>query len=179
MELGTFENQTVRVVIFLSHGAQGESLGLYGMNNEKMKSFCENAKGAPIKVDGNRLTTVYEAEKDGYLLLPLPMRKGYTFRVNGQETKPEMWAGCLVAIPVFKGENQVEAVFWPQGLRLSLLVFAAGVLVSLCWMLYHKKWEQKNGTVKGGRFWIVCVTGAFIGALIWGYLVPLAVWLLF
>ncbi|MDO5602645.1 MAG: YfhO family protein [Oscillospiraceae bacterium] len=179
-ELGTFEEETVSVTVILSHGAKGTSFGLYAMERRLLEAFCDRASGAPLTVNGNRLSAYYTAEKDGYLLLPLPWQEGYHFSVNGKDVQAAEWGGFMTAVPIEKGLNQIKGVFWPRGLWAGLALALLGAALCIARVFKEKRAGRLGAAQKEeGPVWLYLSAAGAAGAFIWAYLTPLVIWIFF
>lgn len=134
LELGTFEDETVVITAKLAKSVQCRSLGVWGLDREKLSGYLESLQGVTLTQKGNGFSGTFD-NTDGkkYCLMTLPWDDGYRVTVNGKETAPERCLGAFLMVPLEMGENRIEISLTPKGLKLGALLSAAGVLALILW----------------------------------------------
>lgn len=130
VELGRFNNETVKVTLILRKSVSAQSFGVYGMNM-RLYEIASSADGVDIKACGNTFKLSYTAETDGKLVLPLFANGDITLTVNGEKKQYETVLEDMLAVPVQKGENEISLCFLPSGFKLGAAVSACGA-AALC-----------------------------------------------
>lgn len=175
VELGTFENEIVTVEISLSKHITPAYSGVFGLDTGVLESICSTAQGAEMETDGRRVTVSCTAAEGQTLFLPLTYDSGWTATVNGTPAALSRTAGTFLSLPLQEGENQIVLTYTPPGLRLGLLLMAAGLLLALWFFRKGKAWALGNAFLKtAARFLFLT---AFLAVLILVYLLPLVVYL--
>ncbi len=77
------------------------------------------AKNLMIR-DGEISGTVEGREGD-ILFLSVPYENGWTVMRNGKEITPDIFAGCLMNIPLEEGENHIQMTYHIPGLTAGRL----------------------------------------------------------
>lgn len=88
----------------------------------------------------NYLKGSLEMQKPGTLVVPIPMEKGWTLYVNGQETAMDTFKDAFMAINLGTGSYEIELEFstpgFKEGLQISL---ACATVFVLCWYIERKR----------------------------------------
>lgn len=81
-----------------------------------------------------------EMKEPGTLVVPIPMEKGWTLYVNGQETAMDTFKDAFMAINLGTGSYEIELEFstpgFKEGLQISL---ACAAVFVLCWYIERKR----------------------------------------
>lgn len=85
------------------------------------------AKNITIR-DGEISGTVEGREGD-ILFLSIPYEKVWTVMRNGKEITPDIFAGCLMNIPLEEGENHIQMTYHIPGLTLGAFMTIAGIVI--------------------------------------------------
>lgn len=139
LELGSFENETVRVVIRLNESIACTSFGVYGLDEAKLQTLAQNARTADIGVKGNTIEADCPAKEAETLVLFFPYDEGYTATVNGQAAEINKVFGGWISLRVPKGENHVVLTFVPRGLWAGLIICGAGLLLCAGYAVLRRK----------------------------------------
>lgn len=115
-----------------------------------IESFVQDAE----QLSANRFEiTSYEkdriigncaADDDGLLFVSIPYHKGWSAVVDGQETDIIKVDICYLGIPVSKGEHTVELVFRPIFFNATLVMMAAGIMLTVVIVIVYRKSEKKS-----------------------------------
>lgn len=83
-------------------------------------------------------------EKAGRLILSIPMEKGWTMYVNGEETPIESFEGAFMAVDLEAGTYEIELEFETPGFKEGLLISAACIAVfAACRMKENPKKKKR------------------------------------
>lgn len=85
------------------------------------------AKNLMIR-DGEISGTVEGREGD-ILFLSVPYENGWTVMRNGKEITPDIFAGCLMNIPLEEGENHIQMTYHIPGLTAGAALTLIGILL--------------------------------------------------
>lgn len=77
----------------------------------------------------NYLKGSLEMQKPGALVVPIPMEKGWTLYVNGQETEIETFKDAFISVDLTAGAYEIELQFETPGFKEGLLVSIACILI--------------------------------------------------
>ena len=65
------------------------------------------------------------------LLLSVPYDRGFQVLRNGEAVTPELFAGCLMAIPLTQGSNEISLTYHIPGLAAGFAMSLGGLLLLL------------------------------------------------
>ena len=137
LKLGTFNNETVNIVISLNKKLDAASFGIFGLNKQILDSATESVKTADISYKNGKYTgTVYSDGSAGEreLLLMLPYDEGYTIKINGQKAAYKKVLDDFISVPV-EGQCSIEITYMPPlfsvGVIISVLGLAAVIIVEI------------------------------------------------
>ena len=133
--LGEFENTTVEILILFKKNISVKSLGIFGIDIDKLKECTEKTKGCDFYIDGNKMTAECNSENDEFLYMSVPYEKGLTAYVNGRKAEIFKVNDAFCAIKLKKGKNSIKLSFVPEGMNIALILSAFGILF---WILSHK-----------------------------------------
>ncbi len=129
--LGEFENTTVEILIMFKKDISVKSLGVFGIDVNKLKQCTDNVKGCDFFIDGRRLYADYYGESEDKLYISVPYDKGLTAYINGEKvnlsSSDSDEAFCTLKLK--KGNNKIELYFKPYGMNIALILSLIGVLL--------------------------------------------------
>ncbi|MBQ7916614.1 MAG: YfhO family protein [Firmicutes bacterium] len=138
LELGTFENEVVKVQVVLSEEVPTVSFGVAGLKTSVLKELVANANASEITVEGRSVKVCVEHASAGEtLLIMMPYSEGYTARVNGKATEVYPALSGFMCVKLTSGENQVELVYHNYWIVVGLVVSVAAI--GLLWLFVHRK----------------------------------------
>ena len=80
----------------------------------------------------------------GKLVTSVPFEQGFTLYVDGVETEIELFADTMIAVTLPEGEHTIKLVFYPEGLREGMVVFAASWFVFILIFFKVNKEEREK-----------------------------------
>ncbi|MHC5247187.1 YfhO family protein [Enterococcus sp. LJL90] len=100
------------------------------IDQERFVSSYEKiaGKGVDLDVDGSKVTGTVDVDSDQVLFTTIPYDKGWTAYINGEKVEIPLFKEAFLTLPLTAGENQIELVFFPQGLKLGLGLAAVSLL---------------------------------------------------
>lgn len=177
LELGTFEQETVRVDLYLLKNVSAKSFGVYGLSHEKLNQALERAQPVDVSVDGRALHASCQGQAGEYLYFSLPYDKGYRAAVNGKPAEVLRVNDSFLAVRLEQGQNQVTLSFLPNGLLPGLILTGAGVLLTLAlWLFARKKRFRPMPALEAVSYWAFLALTVLVFLAI--YVFPLAVFFL-
>lgn len=145
--LGTFENETVSVTIKSGKQINDDSICFGAVSLNKMSALTANLNTNDIQANasGNSLElTVKNGDSGKLLFIPVGYDKGWSCKINGQDTQVLEAAGSFMAIQLKDGINQIEMNFLPNGLIPGLLISGISLLGLLLICFLVKLGRKKN-----------------------------------
>jgi len=125
INLGQFKNQTVEIRIVINHDFEAEDFGLYLFDTDEFQKSLQTVNTARIEKNGNKIKIT--GNGDGYLYIPLTYSKGYHTELNGKSCDTYCCMDAFTAVKLDGGDFEFEAVFYPRGLLVSIIMMLAGV----------------------------------------------------
>lgn len=176
LELGSFENETVRVVVKLNKSLACKSFGLYGLKEAALQNIAQRARTAAIQVNGNTIEADCTAQKDEALILFFPNDKGYTATVNGEPAEINRVFGGWMSIKLPQGKAHVVLTFVPGGMWAGLIICGAGVLLCTGYAVFRRKKCSVCGTLERACFLVTLGAAGLAAAAV--YIAPVLIKLL-
>lgn len=176
LELGSFENETVRVVVKLNRSFSCKSFGVYGLEEARLQNIAQGARTAGIHVKGNTIEADCAAKKNESLVLFFPYNKGYTATVNGQPAEIDKVFGGWMAITLPQGENHIVLTFVPSGMWTGLIICGAGALLCAGYAVFRRKKRAACSMLDRVCFFVTLGAAGLAAAVV--YIAPVLIKLL-
>ena len=150
INLGTFEDEHVNIIIELLADVEVDNLTIGVMDNQLYEEFVQEEK-IDTKVDyhENQIRVQVDSEDKQILFLPVAYNEGYQATLNGKEVEVLKVFDNFIGIEVEQGENDITLTFIPPGLKISALVSLVALILTIILIktgLYQKllnvKWLQ-------------------------------------
>ena len=126
-------------------------------DNEALSKLAAIVRERPVTLEKHKetyLSGTFTAVSGQELLFTIPWDEGWTFWVDGVETKPHMVLDVFMALDVPEGSHSFEMRYVPAGLRPGLAITAAALLLTLVFLfLDGKRRNRQSGenSGSGGR----------------------------
>lgn len=85
-------------------------------------------------------------EKAGQLVITIPMEKGWSLKVNGEETEIDTFKDAFMALDLEAGEYEMELEFTSPGVKAGLLISLASLVVLVLCAICERRHFKKQGT---------------------------------
>ena len=135
--------------------SKNAAANVYYLNQEVLDSALELLSEQHLEqvaYDSTHISGVLNLEKEGRLILSVPCEKGWTVRINGEETEPELFGGTFMAFDLQPGRYEIKMHYVPYGLYAGIGVSLAAGICFVGLMLAgtgrrkkREKEEQKKG----------------------------------
>ena len=109
------------------------------MSEEDFARHCRNRAASAcseFEFTTSGFKAVSDNDNDNLVFFSVPYDPGFTARVDGEEVTIENVDGGLMAIPVPAGEHNIEFTYFPEGLKVCVLISAltgALILIGTVW----------------------------------------------
>lgn len=137
--LGTFGDEYVTVRIRPHHSFSAESFGVFGMRLSLLDDAMQNAEGAELRYARGVYTAECRADAPKTAVFAVAYDEGFTAEVNGEPAEVYRVNGCQTAVRIPAGTSTVRLIFHVQGLRTSLWLGLAGLLLAAAYLLLRKR----------------------------------------
>ena len=160
LELGTFENEDVRIDVEVLKDINATSFGLYELDDDRLEQFMSFSSGPRAIQRGN--TIEIEADSDGeeYLLLSMPYLHGYSAKVNGTKKEIEVVFDDLMSVRLEKGKNNIVFSYIPEGFIPGLVISSVCCIILIILILLRKKLDfdllQKLDCLRYITYYLYC-----------------------
>ena len=141
---GSGETEQIKLY-FLSPGTyQFDQLYLVEVDKaetiEKIQNLQKNAL-ENISYSGNHFSGEMKADQDKMVCVAIPYSSGWKASVDGRETEIYQANGMYMGIPVSAGDHKIELTYTTPGLKIGLVISAAGwaVFVVLIIVMQRRK----------------------------------------
>ncbi len=162
MEQEDYGDLKDNAILYLGHMMSGDTVTLrngdeddetprvsadaYRLNEEALRSalsllsrkHLENVAWGSDFVRGDLSLT-----EAGRLILSIPWEKGWTVRINGQETEPELFGGVFIALDLEPGTYHIELDNVADGRALGAWISAGCTFLFAAFWIGHKR--EKSG----------------------------------
>ena len=128
LELGTFEDEEVKIEIGISKNISPASFGVAGLAEETMQNLEKEARGTELEIQGSTVRAYVQNGRAGQtILIPLAYHKGYEARINGEKAQVNEALSGFMSVTLVSGENRIELTYHTPGLRLGLGISVFGL----------------------------------------------------
>lgn len=137
VELGTFENETVKITIKFSPDAKAtDSVIFYSMNLGALDELCSAYKDKQYEIEETTLSFEADAEKGQIAFVPVSYDENWSCTINGEKAQVVCLLGNFIGVELPEGENQIvlkysAASSWVIIIEIFVLFFMALGLVVL------------------------------------------------
>ena len=104
-------------------------------NDNSCYEFKETKRGFTANIN---------SDKESLLFFSVPYDEGFKAFVNGKETEIEKVTIGFSAVPITEGENEIEFVYTPTGLKTGCIITVISVLCYLGYLTISKKRKDKE-----------------------------------
>lgn len=132
LSLGEFEDEFVNVDLILLKNVAASSLGIASLDISLLKSnvddFSIENLSTTIEQHKNKfmINATVSDQPDPYLLLTIPYDEGFKATSNGKPVNIEKLLSGLMAVKLAPGVNDIELIFFPQGLLCGIIISVIG-----------------------------------------------------
>ena len=138
---------------------------------DKLRELCDEAADRDIRAvaKGRKCSLSLSAREGEYLLIPLAYDKGWRAYVNGTRRDPGDFIGLFMQIGLEDGNNDIELVFCPPGMRMGLIISVISVILLILYMYKGEKIRGREIRAIGYIYETV-----WISAVLLMYIIPVA-----
>ncbi len=170
--LGEFENETVEIKLHLKKDLSCKSFGVFGIDVGAVKDAVLKAETFDLSAEGNELTSEIPKSQNGTLFLSLPYNEGYKITVDGREVPYRKALTGFTAVTLENG-GTLKITFTPKGLVFGGVLSAIGLILTILFLLNHKKLNALPEWVKKSVY--ALFIGVFIAVILVVYVIPIII----
>lgn len=95
-----------------------------------------------FKYTKNGFTGIIESNESGLAIYTIPYDEGFSIKVNGKDIEYLNVDNGMIGIPIKKGENMIEANYYPKGLKLGIIISIISSINAIIYLLSKKSNQQ-------------------------------------
>ncbi len=168
--LGEFENQNVTIVLNLLKDVTCYSFGIFGVDANIVEEVVEAQKSFDFNITANHLTAEIDNSFSGNIFLSLPYNEGYRITLDGEKLDYQKALTGFTSLHLSKG-GTLKITLIPKGFVLGAVISGFGVLLSVLFLLFHKKLEPISVIIKNSVFVLFMVV--FVVTIFVIYIFPI------
>lgn len=124
------------------------SLGVFGLDLDKLESTVENTESAGFTAEGGKLKASCEVSGEKTCVVSVPYEEGFIVRVNGERTEYSKAISDFICFKLQDGKNEIEISFVPKGFYPGLTISMAGAALFALYIIFGKKIKLGERTEK-------------------------------
>ncbi len=97
-------------------------------------SIKEN--GVDLKVGKRTASATINTEKSSVLFTTIPYDKGWKAYIDGKQVKVSSFQDAFLTVNIPKGKHVLKLVFLPQGFKIGVICFFAGIITFMLYRFY-------------------------------------------
>ncbi|MEJ7540949.1 YfhO family protein [Staphylococcus intermedius] len=113
--------------------------GIYGEDYSTLKRAASKVTPVKVETDNRQLTAHFKSEKDQYLVLPTPYRKGLNAEVNGEARPVLQGNGLMTIVPVEKGDREVTLTYALPYWRILSFITVLGIFGAIVYRWWLRR----------------------------------------
>ncbi len=137
--LGNFTNKNVIVRLTIKESIQTTSFNVFSINQNLLNEKINSTKDLNLKVEKNKISGNFVANKDSYLFLPISYTKGLKAQINNKNVEVIKVFSSFVAIKLVEGTNELKISYFQPGFSLGLLITLMGIGLLIGYILLNKQ----------------------------------------
>ena len=145
--ISSYEPVSELEMIFTKGYYRISGLHVYAVDTSVLSSAMENKDTLMIDTDnslGDTITGDINVSKDGWFTFSLPYDKGFSIKVDGEDTEYFRTNTAFIGFPVAAGEHHVEITFEAPLKKTGMKVSAAGAAILVVFIAAAAVMERKR-----------------------------------
>lgn len=168
LRLGEFEDCEVRVTVGVLKNVRCTSLGVYGLDMDKLDNAVSIANSVQLDEKQGVITGEYTAKQGEKCVLFVPYAKTFNVQINGESVPYEKALDDFIVFDLKDGENSIRITAEPMGLTVGIVMTAVGVLLAGAVYVLRKKVKLDDVVYSVCRGAVI-VIGALVFIVIYVY----------
>ncbi len=169
LELGTFKDESVTVLLQLNKSVNCYSFGVFGFDVAEIKSAVKDIKKSKVMIKGSSIETEIPSEYSGEMFISLPYNEGYKITLNGEKIDYERCLTGFMSINVESG-GSLKISFTSPKFVLGLIISILGIIAVMLLYFFEKRLEILPVVIRKSVF--VLFVAVFAVFLIAVYIMP-------
>lgn len=173
LKLGSFKNKTVNITINVLKSAECVSFGIYGVDEQTVKSAVEKSESLNLNYRNGKVTG--EVNNVGNYFISLPYSENYKITLNGEKLDYTKAFTGFIAVEI-PSRGTLEISRSPKGFTASALISLIGLVLTILIFIFWKTTEKLNNILYNIVYGVFL--GVFSAAALGVYIIPAIVNLL-
>ena len=169
IELGTFKNEPVTVLLQLNKNISCYSFGVFGFDLNAIKNAVKSVEQSKVDIKPNCITTEIPSDYSGELFISLPYSDGYKVTLNAKKIDYQRKLTGVMGITV-DGGGELKISFITPKFVLGLIISVFGIIALVALYLLWDKLDYLPDLVKKSVF--ILFVSVFAAFLIIIYIMP-------
>lgn len=174
LNLGSFENETVNITLYLVRDLECSSFGVFGVDEAIVKDAVNQTQSLNLKADAGVVSGKVLGK--GEYFISLPFNENYNITLNGEKISFKKALSGFISIDI-PHEGELKITLLPKGFILSAIISAIGLTLTVITFIFKKKIYTLIKPLQN------IVLGVFLGVvaviLLSVYIIPIALNLIF
>ena len=129
------DNNDILSIYYLDNKVFEKGLNILKENTLDIKELKANTLSGDINIKKDNKT----------LLLTLPYEKGWHIYIDGKITTYNSIFDTFITIKLDKGKHNIKMIYYPEGLKIGIILTSIGVLSLVLYTLIARKGKKKDG----------------------------------
>ncbi len=124
----------------------------YYLDEEMFRDAVDVLNQNPLELESfkeDHLKGTITADEDGIMFTSIAWEPGWTVYVDGEKVEPVKLVDALIGVPLTAGTHTIEMKFFPEGMKLGIIVSLVGLITIIVIGIY----QHKNRTVMLDRLY--------------------------
>ncbi|MBQ5319127.1 MAG: YfhO family protein [Oscillospiraceae bacterium] len=124
----------------------------YYLDQEMFEAAIDELKQNALNVEyfeEDHIKGTITADEDGIMFTSISWEPGWTIYVDGVKTEPVKLVDALIGVPITAGTHTIEMKFFPEGMKLGIIVSLVGLVTVIVIAIY----QRKNRTIMLDRLY--------------------------
>lgn len=117
------------------------------LDEEAFQDAVDELKQSPLELEyfkEDHLRGTIHANEDGIMFTSISNEPGWTVYVDGQKAEITELYDALIGVKLTKGTHTIEMVFFPQGLKIGIIISVLGILLCVGVGMYESKKQDRK-----------------------------------
>ena len=125
------ENE-ITVQLYSKEHLSVKDVQFYVLDLNKLKEISQKVKqnsADTLKMENGYLSCKINGSSGENAYISVPYDEGWTILLNGKEIEPELFADCMISIPLEEGTNEIEMTYHVAGIETGIILTLLSILV--------------------------------------------------
>ena len=118
----------------------------YALDLDVLKEIKEEITNDNVKInnfENGKVNINVQNNKDEKLIVSIPYDSGWKVTVNGKKVSPELFADCLMMIPLENGDNNIEMTYSTPYINFGIIATIFGIICLILAIINENKYKKQ------------------------------------